>query len=162
MALWQVRSGKSADYQDIARSQKIIFVDWKVPDLSNVATIEEMKTIFHRAYKESKDKTILNWSHQMWSFAKGIAIGDYVIFPDKRKELYMFGAVESDYQYMIDLSTLALHARSVRWLSTDIKRSRIDRDILASLGSIMTVSRIFRNNAEERLKQLILGMGSKG
>ena len=40
------------------------------------------------------------------------------------------------------------------WLETDIPRSNFDQDLLYSFGAFMTVCRIKRNRAEERLKAM--------
>jgi len=47
------------------------------------------------------------------------------------------------------------HTRKVEWIRKDIPRTDFAQDILHSLGAYMTVCRIRRNNAEERVKKML-------
>ena len=46
------------------------------------------------------------------------------------------------------------HYRAVNWFATDIPRSNFDQDILYSFGAFLTICRISRNNAEERIRAM--------
>ena len=46
------------------------------------------------------------------------------------------------------------HHRDVKWFAIDVPRDNFDQDIHYSFGAIMTVCRIHRNNAEERIKAM--------
>ncbi|MCX7880522.1 MAG: restriction endonuclease [Ignavibacteria bacterium] len=65
------------------------------------------------------------------------------------------GKVESDYEYK-EINPNIKHIRHVKWLKI-IPRSAFDQDILYSLGASMTVCKIERNEAENRIKQLLKG-----
>jgi len=65
--------------------------------------------------------------------------------------------VTGDYKYRPDSPPDARHTRNVEWIQQDIPRSRFDQDLLYSLGAFMTVCRIQRNNAEERIKAILEG-----
>jgi restriction system protein len=49
------------------------------------------------------------------------------------------------------------HTRPVRWIKTDGPRSSLDQDILDSLGYLLTVGQIKRNNIEERIRAMLTG-----
>lgn len=62
----------------------------------------------------------------------------------------VFGRVTGGYQYRDDLPGGPLHTRPVEWLK-EFPRSAFDKDLLFSFGAFMTVCRIERNNAEQRV-----------
>ena len=43
------------------------------------------------------------------------------------------------------------HSRQIEWFASDIPRSNFDQDLLYSFGAFMTICRISRNNAEQRI-----------
>lgn len=49
------------------------------------------------------------------------------------------------------------HQRTVTWIRDDVPRDAIDQDLRYSLGAFLTVCRIKRNNAEERIRALLDG-----
>ena len=103
-----------------------------------------------------KKKTLLNWRSQIWKFIKEIQIGDLVALPLKQRPFIAFGRVKGPYKYRPDFPPNARHTRPVKW-ETEIPRTQIDQDLLYSLGAAMTVCRIQRNNAEERILALLKG-----
>lgn len=70
------------------------------------------------------------------------------------------GRVKGPYVYNPNNPEGAKHTRPVEWFK-EIPRDKIDRDILYSLGASMTVCRIQRNNAEERIVRIIEGKSSE-
>ncbi|RIH81226.1 hypothetical protein Mlute_02857 [Meiothermus luteus] len=69
----------------------------------------------------------------------------------KKRPVVVLGRVKGAYQYRQELSPPCRHTRPVEWIK-EIPRTRIDQDLLYSLGASMTVCRIQRNNAEERFR----------
>jgi len=49
------------------------------------------------------------------------------------------------------------HVRRAKWLKV-IPRSEFDQDLLYPLGAIMTVCRIERNDAEKRIRMMLVGV----
>jgi restriction system protein len=104
-----------------------------------------------------KDGTLRNWEAQLWAFAKRIQPGDIIALPRKRSSTIAFGHVTGPYRYVADAPTGTNHQIPVEWITTDLQRTRIDKDLLHSFGSAMTVFQVRRNNAEQRIRQLLLG-----
>ncbi|HEX7039874.1 MAG TPA: restriction endonuclease [Trueperaceae bacterium] len=88
--------------------------------------------------------------------------GDLVALPLKQQSAVAFGEVVGDNEYRPDLPAGASHARKVKWIRTDVPRTAIGTDLLYSLGAFLTVARIQRNNAEERIKALLAGKPDPG
>lgn len=80
--------------------------------------------------------------------------GDWVVLPSKRSRTIHFGKITGDYVYDESLGSPFYHYRVVTWVEADILRDVFDQDILYSIGAFMTVCKIHKNNAEERIKQL--------
>lgn len=76
-----------------------------------------------------------------------------VALPLKSQSAIVIGKVVGDYEYK-DYTHNIKHTRRVEWLRT-IPRSEFDQDLLFSLGAFLTVCRIQRNNAEERIHELL-------
>lgn len=81
-------------------------------------------------------------------------IGDWVIFPSKVNRTFHFGKVIGNYVYDETLGSPYYHYRDIDWFASDIPKDRFDQDILYLFGAIMTVCRIHKNNAKERIKQM--------
>lgn len=90
---------------------------------------------------------------QIWDFAKQITTGDVVALPLKSHRAIALGKVEGGYEYR-ELAPTIKHTIPVKWLKI-IPRDQFDQDLLYSLGSLMTVCQIERNDAEARIKHLI-------
>ena len=90
---------------------------------------------------------------QLWAFIREIQKGDLVALPLKSKADIAIGRVEGDYEYK-EVAPQLKHIRQVTWLRT-IPKSEFDYDLLYSLGSVMTVCQIKRNNAENRIRRIL-------
>lgn len=109
------------------------------------------------AYGHAKPKAIINWAGQVWSFKEAIKPNDLVVLPLKTRSALAIGAIAGAYEYVPDNPDFARHTRKVSWIRDDIPRASVDQDLLYSLGAFLTVCRISRNNAEERIKALLAG-----
>lgn len=157
MALWLVRAGKQGERESLALDNNLAVIGWgDLPDLSTLKTREELCDLLEKTYTEVKRKTLLNWLSQIWPFVKEIQPGDLVALPLKSRSTIALGEVTGDYQYRSDLPEDAMHTRPVKWLK-ELPRNLFDGDLLYSLGAFMTVCRIQRNNAEERIRALLAG-----
>lgn len=155
MALWLVRAGKHGEREDLALTKNLLLPGWdELPDLSHINTRQELLELLGKTYPEEKPKTIRNWTSQIWPFLKEMQEGDLVALPLKSRSIIFIGKINGPYKYLPDLPEGARHTRSVKWLR-ELPRSAFDKDILYSLGAFMTVCRIQRNNAEERVRALL-------
>ncbi len=158
MAIWLVRAGARGQRQEWALDKGQAVIGWnEMGDLSKFNTREDMLDGLRKAYPEVKLAGLYNYRGQLWAFTKRIKIGDLVVLPLKGQDAIAIGKVTGDYKYQPDSPPDARHTREVEWIQQDIPRSRFDQDLLYSLGAFMTVCRIQRNNAEERIKAILEG-----
>ena len=154
MSLWLVRAGKYGEQEQGALDNNVVTIGWnEFPDLSNIKTKPDLAKLYNELNPIAKKAQAANEVGQIWRFIKEIQKDDFVALPLKTQSAIAFGVVEGTYQYK-KLTDNIKHIRSVKWFKT-IPRSDIDQDILYSLGAFMTVCRIERNDAENRVKKLL-------
>jgi restriction system protein len=162
MALWLVRAGRSGEYEDLAFENNLVVISWpELADLSGIKTREELKALLAKTYPDESPGKLVNWESQLWSFVKEMQPGDLVALPRKHQPVIAIGEVAGPYQYRPDFPEVSRHTRPVKWLE-EKPRSDFAPDILYSLGASMTICRVQRNNAEERVRALITGTGRDG
>jgi restriction system protein len=153
MALWLIRAGKHGEDETTALDKGLAIIGWhEMPDLSNVQSYEEMKQRHSEVYPDMSPKAVMNNAAQLWAFAKRIEKGDLVVLPLKTRSTIAIGEIVGDYQYLE-----GRHVRKVKWIKEDIPRNAFGQDLLYSFGAFMTVCQIKRNNAEERVKEILAG-----
>ncbi len=153
MTVWLIRAGSHGEYEQKFISEKRVYVTWDQLDfdLSNFANRPELIAQMTNLYEEAKPKTILTWASQIWPFAHEIAKGDLVILPLKSQPLIFVGEVTGDYEFHGAAENPFFHSRKVKWVGESIPRSSFGQDILYSFGAFLTICRIQRNNAEQRI-----------
>lgn len=154
MAIWLFRAGKSGQYETKFLGESKIYLTWDElnVDLSKFNTKQELLNYLIEFYSDSKRNTVRNWLGQIWPISKELKIGDWIILPSKLKSAIHIGEVIGDYSFNSNAENPFFHSRNVKWFAADIPRSNFDQDLLYSFGAFMTVCRINRNNAEERIK----------
>ena len=156
MTLWLVRSGKHGEREQLALENGVAVVGWDdLPDLSAVRDRGALTELIEQSYPEASRKTRMNWESQIWPFLSVMAEGDLVALPLKSRSAVALGRVSGPYRYRTDLAGVR-HTRGVKWLD-EKQRSAFDQDLLYSLGAFMTVCRIKRNRAEERVEAMLAG-----
>lgn len=157
MTIWLIRAGRYGEREDFAFKNQVAVIGWsELPDLSGVKKREQLAILLEEHYPDDKLKTRLNWESQIWPFISEIKIGDMVAMPLKHRAIIAFGEITSDYRYEPDNNEGYRHTRSVKW-SKEIARNQFDQDLLYSLGSAMTICKITRNDAENRIKAILAG-----
>lgn len=160
MAVWLVRAGSRGEREDLALENNIAVIGWgELGDLSDIDSREALLARLQATYPDAKPKTLQNWASQIWPFVSGMQPGDLVALPLKQRPAVAFGEVTGGYQYRPDLPPDARQTRQVRWIK-ETPRTALDKDLLYSLGAFMTVCRIQRNNAEQRILALLQGKAS--
>lgn len=155
MTVWLVRAGKHGERETLALEHNVAVIGWEdLPDLSSISSREGLIALLEATYPDEKPKTIINWAGQIWPFLAGMQTGDLVAVPIKSRPVIAIGEVTGPYRHRPEFPPDARHTRQVRWLK-EIPRDRFDQDLLYSLGAFMTVCRIQRNNAEERIRALL-------
>ena len=157
MALWLVRSGKYGEHESRFFQDSRIYLTWDEfsdTDLAVAQDYEGIKSLMQQKYPGEPARRIGNWSGQVWAFVLAMKPGDWVVVPRKSNGTIAVGEIQSEYAFAKDLDPTYRHYRSVKWLNTDVPRSAFDKDLLFSLGAIMTVCEIKRNDAEKRIRAM--------
>lgn len=157
MALWLVRAGKYGEREDFALDKNMAVIGWdEMPDLSGIHDRKDLAALLAKTYPNYKEKTLMNWEAQLWAFVQRIKPGDWVALPLKRRSAVAIAKVEGDYSFDASHPARAYHYRPVKWQG-EFPRAAFGQDLLYSLGSASTVCKIERNNAEERIKNIVAG-----
>jgi len=156
MALWLFRAGKAGQYENKYLTEGRIYLNWDdlSDDLSKLNDKKELFKLLEKTYPNDKMPTIRNWTGQIWSLAKRMKIGDWIVLPSKKKASIHFGEITGDYVNDPNAANPYYHYRTVKWFATDMPRSNFDQDILYSLGAFLTICQIRRNDAENRIKAM--------
>jgi restriction system protein len=156
MATWLVRAGSSGEYENKFLNEGKIYLTWERSnhDLSRFQSKPDTHRQLQEDYPEEKKGTIRNWTSQVYPFVHEMKIGDWIVLPSKFKSTIHFGEIKGDYRYDSKAEYPFYHSRKVDWFARDILRSNFDQDLLYSFGAFMTICRIRRNDAEERLKAM--------
>ncbi len=165
MAVWLVRAGSRGQREATALENGIAIIDWReLPDLSQFKTRENLHEQMKDTYQHRNPRTITNWLAQLWAFKERMKPGDLVVLPLKSQGAIATGEVTGAYSYQSEQPEDARHTRPVKWHEAAIPRSKIDQDILFSLGASQTVCQIKRNDAEARIRAIVEGkqLPSKG
>lgn len=155
MALWLVRAGSHGEHEQTALDNNVVTIGWnEIPNIREIKDKNALKDIYLRYHNpDEKKMRIARMVGQLWAFAKEIQKGDLVALPLKTKSGIAIGRIEGDYDYK-RLAEGVNHIRPVKWLKI-IPRAQFDQDLLFSLGAFSTVCEIKRNNAENRISEMI-------
>lgn len=159
MALWVVRAGRHGDQEETAVKEHVVCHAWNdLPDYSAYHTKEDLRQLYKSTYPGETPQQVNSGLGQVWRFAHEIQNGDIVALPLKTESAFMFGRVTGEYQYK-RLAPNVMHIRSVEWIGT-VPRSVLPEDILFSMNSALTVFRVERNSAEERVNKILVLVSS--
>jgi restriction system protein len=158
MTVWVVKGGRVGERETRILDKSVLGIGWEeMPDLSKIATRQEMEDLYGRTYPDAKRERKSNHVGQLWAFRQTMQVGDLAVVPLKTQSAIAVGKVSSDYEYRTDLGGDMVHTRGVRWKKTDFPRSAFDQDLLYSFGAFMAVCQVTRNNAEERIRAVVEG-----
>lgn len=156
MSLWLIRAGSHGEFESKFLEESRVYVTWE--NLSHDLLKLESKAALIDALKiidpEAKPKKLLNHASQIWPFAHTIQKGDWVVLPLKTQQNVYIGEITSDYHFESKGPNPFYHWRSVKWIGEAIPRQYFGTDLLHSFGAFLTICRIQRNNAENRLKAM--------
>jgi len=160
VTLWVMRAGRYGERESFALENDVAVVGWdEVPDLSSLSTRPSLQELLEKCYPEAKAGTIRSWVGQLFAFVREVRAGDLVALPLKARPAIAFGEVKGPYKFSAENPPGARHVRAVEWIR-EVPRGAIDQDIRFSLGSAMTVCKVQRNQAEERIRSLLSGRSS--
>jgi restriction system protein len=153
MSIWLIRAGSHGEYEHKFIQENRVYVTWDDldVDLSKMSGRSELTAAMTQRYSEAKPKTIQNWVSQVWPFAHEMKIGDLVVVPLKSQPAVYVGEITGDYQCQPSGPSPFFHSRAVKWIGEAIPRTHFGKDLLFSFGAFMTICRIKRNSAEQRI-----------
>ncbi|MDF3129456.1 restriction endonuclease [Kiritimatiellaeota bacterium B1221] len=153
MSVWLTRAGKYGEDEEKALDKGLAIIGWtEVPDLSGVDSYDAMKKLVATHFSDAGEKTVQHMAAQLWAFSNRVKIGDVIVLPSKMRSVIAVGKVTGDYKFKD-----GRHVRKVDWKRPDVPRTHFGQDLLYSMGAFMTVCRIKRNNAEERIAAVLAG-----
>ena len=115
-----------------------------------------------KADKAPNEGRATNRARQAWAFSHTAQVGDIVVLPLKtRPGQVALGRIVKPYEY-VAIGGEKRHTIKVNWLKPDVPRSAFKQDLLYSFGAFMTVCRIQRNDAEQRVAAVISGKPDPG
>ncbi|KAA0566610.1 restriction endonuclease [Bacillus sp. CH30_1T] len=156
MSIWLFRAGSNGEFEDKFLQDNRVYLTWDDLNinLKKLEEKEELYTYLVDKYELEKQKTAINWASQIYPIAHRMKIGDWIVLPSKMNRTIHFGEITSDYSYDQSLGSPYYHYRDVKWFAQDVPRDRFEQDILYSMGAFMTICKIHKNNAEERIKSM--------
>lgn len=162
MTVWVLKGGRAGEFEQRMLDHSVVTLGWsEISDLSG-RDREALELCYRQVYPDAPNGRVANHVGQLFAFADAPKTGDLVVVPLKTRAAIAIGEIASDYCYRTDFGADMPHTRSVRWLKTDIPRTRFDQDVLYTFGSSMTFSRAERNNAEQRIRRIVDTPASAG
>jgi len=154
MSLWVVRAGRYGEQEETAVKEHLVCHAWnELPDYSTYRTKDELQVLYKATYPQETEKQVISRLGQVWRFAHEIQKGDLVALPLKTESAFAFGRITGEYQYKT-VAPNVTHIRSIEWVKT-VPRSVFPKDILFSMNSALTVFKVYRNDAENRVDKIL-------
>jgi restriction system protein len=156
MTLWLNRAGRRGEYERKFLDESHIYLTWEGLncDLSKATTKAAIGKVLREFYPNASKGKIVQNTGQIWGFAHGMKPGDWVILPSKMKPAIYIAEITGPYVHDPDASDPFFHYREVKWVGMDIPRSSFKQDLLYSLGAYLTICRIKRHDAENRVRAM--------
>jgi restriction system protein len=155
MTLWLIRAGKHGEFEQRFLDEGRVFLTWNElhEDLSKV-TRDGIKDRLRVAWSKAAEGKIANHAGQIHAFVRGIQPGDWFVLPSKLSATIHVGEITSGYTYDGSANEPFWHFRTCKWIERDLPRSRFDQDLLYSFGAFLTICRVTRNDAEQRVRAM--------
>lgn len=156
MAIWIVRAGRHGEHEQKFIQENRVYVTWGElnVNLAKLSARAELTAAMMDRYADTKPKTIMNWVSQVWPFAHEMKKGDLVVLPLKSQPAIQIGELVGEYHFEPAGPDPYFHWRQVKWVAEAVPRSNFGQDLLYSFGSAMTICRVQRNNAEQRIASM--------
>lgn len=153
MAIWLIRAGSHGEYEQKFIQESRVYVTWDGldVDLAKLKQRADLTAAMTERYPDTKPKAIMNWVSQVWPFAHEIKKGDLVVLPLKTQPAIYIGEVTGDYQASPEGPNPFFHWRPVKWIAEAVPRTNFGQDLLYTFGAFLTICRVQRNNAEQRI-----------
>lgn len=156
MKIWLIRAGSSGQFEQKFLDDGRVYVTWNQLDsnLSELKERQELIDLLQLRDPDQKPKKLINHASQIWPFAHTIEKGDWVVLPSKSQPVIHVGKITGDYQFDANATNPFYHWRSIDWFAPEVPKSKFSQDLLYSFGAFLTICRIKRNNAVERIQAM--------
>ncbi|NYT59324.1 restriction endonuclease [Alcaligenaceae bacterium] len=156
MELWLNRAGAQGEYEDKFLNEGRVYLTWEglEANLGSLSSREELLVLLKDTYQDEKVSRLANHGGQIWAFAKAMEPGDWVVLPSKKQPVIHVGKVVSPYTHRADGPAPFFHYCEIQWFGREVPRSNFGQDLLYSFGAFMTICRIRRNNALDRVQAM--------
>ena len=164
MAIWAVRTGRGGEHEQRFLDDGRVYATWDRlrSDLSQIASKAALGAVLAGAYSGWGSRTIGNHAGQLWRFAHEMEPGDLLLAPAWRRPRIHVAEIASPYGFDPDAEPPYFHSRAIRWIGTDVPRPNFDQDIRNTLCASMTIFRVERNNAENRIRGMAANQWQSG
>ena len=155
--VYLARAGSNGEDEDLALENNLAIIDFRsIPSLEGLEDYDTVAQHVSEAMPDDKPRRRGNFAGQLWAFAVRMQEGDLVVMPRKLTSQIAVGRVTGPYEFAA-VNSEPRHTRPVDWLRTDIPRTAFEQDLLYSFGAFMTVCKVSRNNAAERVVSVLEG-----
>ncbi|HVY77470.1 MAG TPA: restriction endonuclease [Solirubrobacterales bacterium] len=152
MAVWTVKGGRHGEREERCLEHGVIGGGWEdIPDLTGVSSRDELSALCEKSAPSWSSRTRANYVAQLWSLRERMVEGELAVLPLKTSGTIAVGRITGPYAFRDDLGSDFKHTRPVEWLATDVARDSFDQDLLYSFGAFLTIGRVHRDNAEQRI-----------
>lgn len=155
-AAWMIRGGRDGEREGRAIEEGLVIAGWdELGDIGHYLMREDLRKELTRAYPDEGKNTIANWTGQLWRFVNQIREGDLAVMPMKtRPGQIAIGRFVGPYEYREDEPSGFRQVRKVEWTNTAVPLEALKPDLRASMGSLLTICRLSRNDAANRIAHL--------
>lgn len=156
MTLWVTRTGRYGTHEQRFLDTQRLYLTWDGlrVDLAAKKSKDEVLQTLRSHYPDAPDGRQQNHAAQIWTFAKRMQPGDWVVVPSKQKPAIHIGEITGKYEFNPAAEDPYFHSRTVKWIAKDIPRSAFPQDLLYSFAAAQTIFEVSRNEAEERVRAL--------
>ncbi len=154
MSVWVVRGGRGGSYAQWCLENGRAGAAWNnVPSLADAGSRDDIAALLKPARPDDTPPRIANAAGQLWGL-RSIEVDDIVVMPLSTAGTVAIGRCIGGYEDLGEASP-ARHTVRVEWVRDDVPRSAFAQDLLNSLGSLLTVFRVSRNDAEARFEEVL-------
>ena len=154
MSVWVVRGGRGGSYAQWCLENGRAGAAWNmVPSLADAGSRDDVAVLLKASRPDDTPARIANAAGQVWGL-RSIEVGDIVVMPLSATGTVAIGRCTAGYEDLGETSP-ARHTVRVEWVRDDVPRSAFSQDLLHSLGSLLTVFRVSRNEAEARFEEVL-------
>ena len=152
--MWVIRAGQKSIYYDKYLKESKVYIPWDGyrMNLGSIMKREDYRSIVEKEKGVNNRTSVSNWAGQLYSFAKEMKKGDYVLIPSKGSRLYCLATIVGDYCFDKDEKDKLYHSHDIKVLENDVPREVFSQAIVYSLGTFRT---IFKVKQEEEIMQAI-------